>query len=50
MLNFDQALFYNTYNRLLEEKSFRKYFYELFIPILTRHWAAYGKQSPLTLA
>ena len=34
MLNFDQALFYNTYNRLLEEKSFREIFYELFIPII----------------
>ena len=34
MLNFDQVLFYNTYNRLLEEKSFREIFYELFIPII----------------
>ena len=34
MLNFDQELFYNTYNRLLEEKSFRQIFYELFIPII----------------
>ena len=34
MLNFDQALFYNTYNRLLEEKSFREIFYEIFIPII----------------
>jgi len=34
MLNFDQALFHNTYNRLLEEKSFREIFYELFIPII----------------
>ena len=34
MLNFDQALFYNTYNRLLEEKSFRDIFYGLFIPII----------------
>jgi len=34
MLNFNQELFYNTYNRLLEEKSFREIFYELFIPII----------------
>ena len=34
MLNFDQVLFYNTYNRLLEEKSFRKIFYDIFIPII----------------
>ena len=34
MLNFDQELFYNTYNRLLEEKSFREVFYDLFIPII----------------
>jgi len=34
MLNFDQELFYNTYNRLLEEKSFRDIFYGLFIPII----------------
>jgi DNA-binding transcriptional MerR regulator len=30
MLNFDQILFYNTYNSLLEEKSFRTIFYEGF--------------------
>jgi DNA-binding transcriptional MerR regulator len=34
MLNFDQILFYNTYNSLLEEKSFRTIFYEIFIPLL----------------
>lgn len=34
MLNFDQVLFYNTYNSLLEEKSFREIFYDLFIPII----------------
>ena len=34
MLNFDQVLFYNTYNRLLEEKSFREIFYDIFIPII----------------
>ena len=34
MLNFDQTLFCNTYNRLLEGKSFREIFYEVFIPLL----------------
>jgi len=34
MLNFDQVLFYNTYNQLLEEKSFREIFYEIFVPII----------------
>ena len=34
MLNFDQVLFYNTYNTLLEEKTFRDIFYEIFIPLL----------------
>ncbi|MGC6438221.1 MAG: MerR family transcriptional regulator [Flavobacteriaceae bacterium] len=34
MLNFDQTLFYNTYNSLLEEKNFRSIFYEIFIPLL----------------
>jgi len=34
MLSFDQELFYTTYNRLLEEKSFREIFYELFIPLI----------------
>ncbi len=34
MLNFDQILFYNTYNSLLEEKSFRTIFYEVFVPLL----------------
>lgn len=35
MLNFDQALFYNTYESLLKEKSFDRIFYEIFIPLLT---------------
>lgn len=35
MLNFDQALFYNTYESLLKEKSFRSIFYDVFIPMLT---------------
>jgi len=34
MLNFDQTLFFNTYNNLLKEKSFRKIFYDVFIPLL----------------
>ncbi|MBT8311139.1 MAG: MerR family transcriptional regulator [Flavobacteriaceae bacterium] len=35
MLNFDQTLFFNTYNGLLKEKSFREIFYDVFIPLLT---------------
>ena len=35
MLNFDQALFYKTYNSLLKEKSFTTIFYDIFIPLLT---------------
>ncbi|OYQ35475.1 MerR family transcriptional regulator [Flavobacterium cyanobacteriorum] len=34
MMNFDQALFINTYNTLLREKSFREIFYDLFIPLM----------------
>ncbi len=34
MMNFDQALFLNTYNSLLGEKSFREIFYSFFIPLL----------------
>ncbi|AXG75102.1 MerR family transcriptional regulator [Flavobacterium arcticum] len=34
MMNFDQALFLNTYNALLQEKSFREIFYDFFIPLL----------------
>jgi len=34
MLNFDQSLFFNTYNNLLKEKSFREIFYQIFIPLL----------------
>lgn len=34
MLNFDQVLFYNTYNSLLEEKTFRQIFYDVFLPLL----------------
>jgi methanogenic corrinoid protein MtbC1 len=34
MMNFDQPLFFNTYNALLAEKSFRDVFYEVFIPLM----------------
>lgn len=34
MLNFDQILFYNTYNSLIREKPFRAIFYEIFIPLM----------------
>lgn len=35
MLNFDQILFYNTYESLEKEKTFRDIFFEVFIPLLT---------------
>ncbi|MFD1063572.1 MerR family transcriptional regulator [Winogradskyella litorisediminis] len=35
MLNFDQALFYNTYETLLKDISFEDIFYDIFIPLLT---------------
>lgn len=34
MINFDQALFFNTYNNLLSEKSFRDIFYEVVVPLM----------------
>ena len=34
MLNFDQVLFFNTYDSLLKEKPFRDVFYDIFIPLL----------------
>ncbi len=34
MMNFDQSLFFNTYNQLLSEKSFREVFYTVFIPLM----------------
>lgn len=34
MMNFDQTLFFNTYNSLLSEKSFREVFYDVFIPLM----------------
>lgn len=34
MMNFDQSLFFKTYDTLLSEKSFREVFYEVFIPLM----------------
>ncbi|MEJ1223872.1 MerR family transcriptional regulator [Sediminicola sp. 1XM1-17] len=34
MVNFDQTMFFNTYNRLLTDKSFREIFNDVFIPLL----------------
>ncbi|WP_372753317.1 MerR family transcriptional regulator [Mariniflexile sp.] len=34
MVNFDQVLFYNTYNNLLENKTFKDIFYSVFLPLL----------------
>ena len=34
MLNFDQSLFFSTYNTLLSHKTFREVFYDVFIPLL----------------
>ena len=34
MINFDQRLFYNTYNKLVVDLSFREIFKEYFIPLL----------------
>lgn len=34
MVNFDQAMFTNTYNSLLADKSFRELFKDVFIPLL----------------
>jgi len=35
MMNFDQTLFFNTYNSLLSEKSFKVIFKDVFIPLIT---------------
>jgi DNA-binding transcriptional MerR regulator len=35
MLNFDQSLFYQTYDSLLKEKTFKTIFYDVFIPMLS---------------
>ncbi|MFY0714872.1 MerR family transcriptional regulator [Seonamhaeicola sp. NFXS20] len=34
MVNFDQVLFYNTYNNLIENKTFSDIFYTVFLPLL----------------
>lgn len=34
MINFDQGLFFATYDNLLSEKSFREVFHDVFIPLL----------------
>lgn len=34
MMNFDQTLFFNTYESLLSKKSFREIFINIFIPLL----------------
>lgn len=34
MMNFDQELFFNTYNWLIVEKSFKEVFHQVFIPLL----------------
>ena len=34
MMNFDQSLFFKTYDDLLSEKSFREVFHEVFIPLM----------------
>jgi DNA-binding transcriptional MerR regulator len=34
MMNFDQTLFFNTYNKLLNEKTFKEVFYSVFIPLM----------------
>lgn len=34
MINFDQTLFMNTYNKLLAEKSFSEVFHDVFLPLI----------------
>lgn len=34
MINFDQVLFYSTYNNLLDNKTFSEIFYSVFLPLL----------------
>ncbi|KAA5824398.1 MerR family transcriptional regulator [Algibacter amylolyticus] len=34
MINFDQVLFYSTYNNLLDSKTFSEIFYSVFLPLL----------------
>ncbi len=35
MMNFDQSLFFKTYDELLSEKSFREIFYDVIIPLMS---------------
>ena len=35
MMNFDQTLFFKTYNNLLSEKSFKEIFKDVFLPLIT---------------
>lgn len=35
MLDFDQELFFETYNGLIKEKSFKELFYQVFLPLLS---------------
>ncbi len=35
MMNFDHTLFFNTYNSLLSEKSFKEIFSDVFLPLIT---------------
>ncbi len=35
MMNFDQEQFFNTYNQLLSNKSFKEVFFQVFIPLMT---------------
>lgn len=34
MMNYDQELFFNTYNWLIAEKSFKEIFHDVFIPLM----------------
>lgn len=34
MLNFDQSLFYNTFNELIQDHTFDEIFYSVFVPLL----------------
>lgn len=34
MMNFDQELFFNTYDWLTKEKSFQEIFYDVFLPLM----------------
>ena len=34
MINFDQSLFFRTYDQLLSEKTFKEVFYDVFMPLM----------------